>query len=121
MFSQQSLSRCIERKVWSIKSTPRKDIQVQGRDEQRRVRGDQDGGGPHPSDQDGRCLQYSGVEGESETLILTLSIYIHIFLFFKFTSGTTGNPKGVTLSHHNLVNNAFNIGHRVGYDQEVSS
>ena len=37
----------------------------------------------------------------------------------QFTSGTTGNPKGVTLSHHNLVNNAFNIGHRVGYDEEV--
>merc|ERR1719300_1614023 len=37
----------------------------------------------------------------------------------QFTSGTTGNPKGVTLSHHNLVNNAFNIGHRVGYDAEV--
>ena len=36
-----------------------------------------------------------------------------------YTSGTTGNPKGVTLSHHNLVNNAYNIGHRIGYDEEV--
>jgi len=34
----------------------------------------------------------------------------------QFTSGTTGNPKGVTLSHHNLVNNAFNIGYRIGYN-----
>ena len=75
MLSQLFLSRYIERKVWSIKSTPRKDIQVQGRDKQRWVGGDQDGGGPHPQDQDGRCLQYSGVERESETLILVLSLF----------------------------------------------
>jgi len=37
----------------------------------------------------------------------------------QFTSGTTGNPKGVTLSHHNLVNNAYQIGHRIGYDSKV--
>uniref|UniRef100_A0A3Q3L0P5 Medium-chain acyl-CoA ligase ACSF2, mitochondrial n=1 Tax=Labrus bergylta TaxID=56723 RepID=A0A3Q3L0P5_9LABR len=34
----------------------------------------------------------------------------------QFTSGTTGAPKGATLSHHNIVNNAFYTGHRVGYD-----
>ena len=38
----------------------------------------------------------------------------------QFTSGTTGKPKGVTLSHHNLVNNAYNIGVRMGYHLEVS-
>ncbi|XP_053270449.1 medium-chain acyl-CoA ligase ACSF2, mitochondrial [Pleuronectes platessa] len=32
-----------------------------------------------------------------------------------FTSGTTGSPKGATLSHHNVVNNAFFTGLRVGY------
>ena len=37
-----------------------------------------------------------------------------------YTSGSTGKPKGVTLSHHNLVNNAYNIGVRMGYDEEVS-
>ncbi|XP_067101405.1 medium-chain acyl-CoA ligase ACSF2, mitochondrial [Osmerus mordax] len=34
----------------------------------------------------------------------------------QFTSGTTGSPKGATLSHHNIVNNAYIIGRRVGYD-----
>ncbi|XP_036446464.1 medium-chain acyl-CoA ligase ACSF2, mitochondrial-like isoform X1 [Colossoma macropomum] len=33
----------------------------------------------------------------------------------QFTSGTTGNPKGVTLSHHNIVNNAYFVGLRMGY------
>ncbi|CAL8303692.1 unnamed protein product [Merluccius merluccius] len=33
----------------------------------------------------------------------------------QFTSGTTGNPKGATLSHHNIINNAFFVGQRVGY------
>ena len=33
----------------------------------------------------------------------------------QYTSGTTGNPMGVTLSHHNILNNAYFIGLRMNY------
>ena len=33
----------------------------------------------------------------------------------QFTSGTTGKPKGATLSQHNLVNNAFGIVSRIDF------
>ncbi len=32
----------------------------------------------------------------------------------QFTSGTTGSPKAATLTHHNILNNAFFIGERMG-------
>ncbi|NWX11942.1 ACSF2 synthetase, partial [Aegotheles bennettii] len=37
----------------------------------------------------------------------------------QFTSGTTGSPKGATLSHRNIVNNANLIGLRLGITGQV--
>ncbi len=33
----------------------------------------------------------------------------------QYTSGTTGSPKGATLTHHNILNNAYLVGLSLGY------
>jgi fatty-acyl-CoA synthase len=36
----------------------------------------------------------------------------------QFTSGTTGFPKGATLTHHNILNNGFFIGRAMKFTEQ---
>jgi fatty-acyl-CoA synthase len=58
----------------------------------------------------GGCTQQELVQRESE---LDFDDAINI----QYTSGTTGFPKGATLSHHNILNNAFFCAEQLGYTE----
>ena len=42
----------------------------------------------------------------------------HDVVNIQYTSGTTGSPKGVLLTHHNLVNNAYLVGKGIQWTSE---
>jgi fatty-acyl-CoA synthase len=48
--------------------------------------------------------------GDADLAAVKAGLDEHEVINMQYTSGTTGFPKGVMLTHHNLVNNGFNIG-----------
>jgi fatty-acyl-CoA synthase len=52
----------------------------------------------------------SGARHRDALATLTKTLQFDDAVNIQFTSGTTGSPKGVTLTHHNILNNGYFVG-----------
>ncbi|HEY6838417.1 MAG TPA: AMP-binding protein [Geobacteraceae bacterium] len=57
-----------------------------------------------------RILELGKEVTDAELAAVEATLDCHDVINMQYTSGTTGFPKGVMLTHHNVVNNGFNIG-----------
>ena len=72
-------------------------------------------------------LNYTGVLAQGRAGVdvaaldaLGAGLSCHDAINIQFTSGTTGNPKGATLTHHNVVNNARFIAQAMDFTENDS-
>ncbi|MGB4413525.1 MAG: AMP-binding protein [Paludibacter sp.] len=54
---------------------------------------------------------------EDELIEIKQSLHCHDVINMQYTSGTTGFPKGVMLSHHNITNNGYLTGEHMKFTQ----
>ncbi len=67
-----------------------------------------------------QVAQMGGARHREQLAALGASLQFDDPVNIQFTSGTTGSPKGVTLTHHNILNNGYFTGRAMQPDRAGS-
>lgn len=63
-------------------------------------------------------VQLADKVSDGDFLAIQKSLDPHDVINMQYTSGTTGFPKGVMLTHHNIINNGYNIGACMDFSEQ---